>query len=309
MKITVKDLSADEAKEEADMVRFKVVALDLDGTLLGPDHEVSAKAVEYLTYIQNRGIHIVIATGRSASCVFDTIKKLNLDQADFPLVCSNGATGLKVSKCTTRQQVLFEEPVNKDLTKRTLALAQSLGLTVQYYLQNEIHVHTATYGHRHLVRRYSQLTGTRQIEVNNPNYESVMCQGLPLKLLVLCDEDKVDDVTLQLQHELGQEAHVIRGTPPFFVEVLNAQVCKGHGLRRLINSTMPSISPKQVVAFGDGDNDVEFLQWAGHGVAMKNARESLKQVADEVLNWTNAEDGVILKLQEMEQRGQLDFTK
>jgi len=51
------------------------------------------------------------------------------------------------------------------------------------------------------------------------------------------------------------------------------------------------------------------LQWAGHGVAMKNALESLKQMADEVLDWTNAEDGVISKLQEMEQREQLDFTK
>jgi hydroxymethylpyrimidine pyrophosphatase-like HAD family hydrolase len=330
--------------------KFRLVALDMDGTLLRPDHKISQYAIDYLNYLHQRGILIVIATGRSVSSVFDTISEINLEFthdndsslpttnapiiAGFPLVCSNGSCGLKVSSCGTLEKPLFYEPVTKDVTKKTIALANKLGLPVQYYLGKDIHVHTARYSHRNLVRRYSNLTGMQQKEVKDQLYENILDLGLPSKLLVLCEEERLDEVTATIQNELGHEAHIIRGTPPFFVEILHKSVCKGHGLRRLIealneeaaekesgapgssiNDTSQSNEPlqsshtpysmHQVVAFGDGDNDIEFLQFAGRGIAMKNARDSLKQVADEVICWTNAEDGVIQKLQQMEREGLL----
>lgn len=62
-----------------------------------------------------------------------------------------------------------------------------------------------------------------------------------------------------------------------------------------------------MLAFGDGDNDLEFLQLAGWGVAMKNAREVVKETADEVCEWSNDEDGVIRTLQQYELEGKLYF--
>ena len=82
-------------------------------------------------------------------------------------------------------------------------------------------------------------------------------------------------------------ANVIRGTPPFFVEILNTAVHKGHGLRQLCTSL--SIPLDEVLVFGDGDNDLEFLDMAGWGIAMKNARVNVKEQADEVTRWTNDE--------------------
>jgi len=86
---------------------------------------------------------------------------------------------------------------------------------------------------------------------------------------------------------LKDEAHVVRGSPPWFVEVLNPNVCKGNGLKQM--SKHLDIPPEEIIAFGDGDNDLEFLDYAGKGIAMKNARDNVKAAANEITEWTNAE--------------------
>ncbi|KAH8052276.1 phosphatase [Aureococcus anophagefferens] len=82
----------------------------------------------------------------------------------------------------------------------------------------------------------------------------------------------------------------IRGSPPFFVELLRGDVCKGNGLKRLCE--LRGIDAADAVAFGDGENDVEFVSFAGVGIAMKNGRDAVKAVADRVTSSTNGEDGV-----------------
>ena len=93
------------------------------------------------------------------------------------------------------------------------------------------------------------------------------------------------------------------GSPPFFVEVLHPDVHKGAGLERLCGAIGMPLS--DVAAFGDGDNDIEFLATAGVGVAMANARPPLKAVADVVLERSNDEDGVAHALRELERDGSL----
>jgi len=145
-------------------------------------------------------------------------------------------------------------------------------------------------------------------ERNAYGYQKAVELGPPSKLLILCDTSKLDEITSLVRTELNgtnnntitaencdaqqqqqkqQQAHVIRGAPPFFVEILHPTVHKGEGLRRLCQSL--SVPLEEVIAFGDGDNDLEFLQMAGWGVAMKNARGVLKEVADEVTEGSNDE--------------------
>ena len=80
---------------------------------------------------------------------------------------------------------------------------------------------------------------------------------------------------------------------------------KGAGLERLCRELL-AVPLSAVVAFGDGDNDVEFLTLAGRGIVMKNGRRVAKEVADEMTKYTNNEDGVVRTLLEMEQQGLLD---
>mmetsp|Transcript_46126 Transcript_46126/g.55541 ORF Transcript_46126/g.55541 Transcript_46126/m.55541 type:complete len:181 (-) Transcript_46126:121-663(-) len=172
-----------------------------------------------------------------------------------------------------------------------------MGHVVQYYKGTQIYEHSKTESHRKLIQRYADLTGINHVHCND-EYQSVLAESLPSKLLVLCDEDEVDEVTDQLNKAIGDEANIVRGSPPFFVEILHKEVCKGRGVERMCEAM--GVKLEEVVAFGDGDNDIEFIQVAGCGIAMKNARITVKDVADEVCEWSNAEDGVILKLQQME---------
>ena len=174
-----------------------------------------------------------------------------------------------------------------------------------------------------LTQRYGKLTGSTELycylneeyesdtngqkitavynEENAYGYQKAVELGPPSKLLILCETEKLDEITCLVRAELNgtssdddtqQKANVIRGTPPFFVEILDPTVHKGQGLSQLCTSL--SIPLEEVIAFGDGDNDLEFIQMAGWGVAMKNARGVVKENADEVAEWTNDEVSGVL---------------
>ena len=105
-------------------------------------------------------------------------------------------------------------------------------------------------------------------------YEEGLARALPTKMLETDDVDATLDTLLREGLPAGV-ASLVRGTPPFFVEVLHPSVSKGDGLRRLWLCL--DVPTEVVVAFGDGDNDIEFLQTAGLGVAMANARPTSRR--------------------------------
>ena len=368
--------------------KFRMVALDLDGTLLNSNHELSDATIAHLRRLNAKGFVVAIATGRSAACAAHIIEKLNLSpiqqtylvgngdsKEGFPLVCTNGARGLKIRKSQSDiggvachkaphrsntvpldstnnstnnednqtptnpflrrtliiNEELFHNPLSTSLTLQTLALANRLGCVTNYYHNHHIYAVVRNEEQMELTRRYGRLTGSIELycylndgsgengeqskavynEENAYGYQQAMELGPPSKLLILCNTQKLDEITNLVRKELNgscnnalsndnadgtqqqqQRANVIRGTPPFFVEVLSATVHKGHGLLQLCESL--SIPLEEVIAFGDGDNDLEFVQMAGWGVAMKNARDILKGVADEIAEWSN--DEVSLRL-------------
>ena len=381
--------------------KFRMVALDLDGTLLNSDHDISSTTIAYLRYLHSKKFIIAIATGRSAACAAHVIDKLDLLHYDddecgetvsstseraasgFPLVCTNGARGLKIvrksksdvglhnqhenmpeaatkhsphrsntlplpsensksSKESTNpflnqtlfiNEELFHNPLPISVTKQTLQLANKLNCVTNYYHNHHIYAVPRNNKQLELTRRYAKLTGSSELYCYLNNYEENGAElgddagvydqdnvygyqkalelGPPSKLLILCETDKLDEVTNivrselngggsssinasnsdeddeQCQQSTNAIANVIRGTPPFFVEILNPNVHKGHGLRQLCTSL--SIPLDEVLVFGDGDNDLEFLDMAGWGIAMKNARINVKEQADEITRWTNDE--------------------
>lgn len=365
--------------------RYRMAAFDLDGTLLNSNHQLSDRTVEYLRKLHSRGFIIAIATGRSAACAAHIIEKLDLapvSQTDagvssrpgFPLVCTNGARGLRIVKKahsdiigdasvhagpatmnrsntmptdvrsadeTPRNPLLretlvidvemFHDRLTEELTLKVLKLANDLGCMVNYYQGHYIYVAPRNERHLEAAERYKTLTGSDEFfvylndttkdlsaqsfnEANSWGYKEAVRKGLPSKIIIFCDSailDKVvDDCRVHLNgssdpcdQSYSYKAHIIRGAPPFFVEVLNPGVHKGRGLVRLCESL--DVPLEEVLAFGDGDNDAEFLTVAGCGFAMKNARDNVKELADYVTEWTNDEDGVIRTLQKLEETGKL----
>lgn len=321
--------------------KYRMVAFDLDGTLLGPTHQISKVAVNYLRDLHNKGFIISIATGRSPAAISEVIRRLNFEfpkphSKCFPIVSTNGAKGLHVhhdsfydddevlldeeSKgndldlkwennpmVNGKMQVteLFHQPVLTEVALKVLQLSKDIGCVTNYYVNHDVYAQATKPWHYNMTNKYTQLTGVKFTYCND-DYKEAMDIGLPSKLLVLCLPDDIDVVYEKVKKEIGQDAHVIRGSPPFFVEVLNKDVCKGNGLELLCQALGVGID--ECIAFGDGDNDIEFIEKAGLGIAMKNARDTLKVVSDEITELTNCDDGAIKTLQRLESEDKLIFT-
>ena len=168
--------------------------------------------------------------------------------------------------------------------------------------------------HFGLARKYYALTGKKSVVVKDDEFEQIMVEkGLPSKLLVLCRTDQQEAMIELFKKEFSQKEYLIKGKSPsivrgdrgWYMEILHPEVTKGHGLLRMCKHLAVPI--KQCIAFGDADNDYEFLYLAGRGFAMKNARKIAKHIADEVIKYSNDNDGVIRTLQRMEQDGELEF--
>jgi hydroxymethylpyrimidine pyrophosphatase-like HAD family hydrolase len=176
---------------------------------------------------------------------------------------------------------------------------------VQYYYGNTICANPTTPFHFQLIKRYTELTGS-PVQVSTDDFAPYLQQEqLPSKLLVLFPNEAGEEVLQSFRQDLGvtHQATIVRGSYGWFLEVLHPQVSKGHGFARMLDHLHIPIT--QSVAFGDADNDMEFLQMAGLGVAMLNAKPLVQDIADQVTEWTNDDDGVIRTLQAMEKEGLL----
>jgi len=309
-----------------------MVALDLDGTLLQSNHQLSEKQAEYLRTLYKSGLRICIATGRAAPSVYDIIKKLALPDPT-PVVCSNGARGFLLSYNNAAaisdhkkvQKELFYTPVSREAVTKTIQLAKKLGYFVQYYIGDGIYANPVTEDHRRMIKDYEILTDSR-IEIIDDDFDQFLGphkdDRLPSKLLVRCvkeefatchpsfvkllrstntDGDNNDDnkTTDRLAHIVA----AFNNDLDWFLEILHPAVTKGHGLHEMCRRL--DIPMNDVIAIGDGTNDIEFLQMSGLGIAMNNAHESLRKVATYTMEWTNNEHGVMKTLEDLKLKGKL----
>jgi Cof subfamily protein (haloacid dehalogenase superfamily) len=307
---------------------YTYAALDLDGTLLNSGHVLSDRTKETIRRLTaDQGFRVLIATGRAISTVYHHVLDLNLDNdIVLPVISSNGAQGrlcalnkvVSAVDGTIRDEIqstmLFSLSVPHSTVQMAIDQAQQLGLVVQYYVNDDIYANPTNdvSWQMELCHKYTVLTGSKTIYVDD-DFAVARQQGLPSKLLVLCPPDRQIEIMAQFGRAFQDtivppedRPHLVCGYLGWFMEILPPNVNKGSGLARMCAHL--NISLDDVVAFGDGDNDFEFIQQAGWGIVMKNCRPVVKDVADEVIDWTNDEDGVVRTLEAMEARNELTVT-
>jgi Cof subfamily protein (haloacid dehalogenase superfamily) len=285
---------------------YRMVALDLDGTLLNTNHKMADVQAEYLRQLHQQGVTVCIATGRSAPSVYESVKKLQIP-TPLPVVCSNGARGFLCDYKTMEKKELFNNPVPKAVVELAVQLVKEHGYALQYYYEDSIYCNPTTPQHREIMDLYMSLTGSH-VEAVTDDFASLLEQGnLPSKLLVLFDESQLKTAVPIFQTALDEKATIVLGAFDWFLEILNPQVTKGHGLANMCKAL--KIPLEECIAMGDGLNDVEFLEMAGLGVAMKNAKDSVKKRANITSEWTNDEHGVMKMLETLQDRMILDPAK
>ncbi|MGB3733299.1 Cof-type HAD-IIB family hydrolase [Microbacterium sp.] len=258
---------------------IRLIATDLDGTLLGADGMVSARTRAALEGARDAGILTIPVTARQPIGLRPVA-----EQAGFTgwALCGNGAYGMHL---TTGEQ-LFAEELSADVQHELAeALEQVLPDLVYASVRNGGDLFVAQTGYADL----SDVSDHKRAPETMGGVPRADVLAAPsLKLTIRHASVPIPEIyaTLQSLGLTGFEA-TLSGAP--FVEVMAAGVTKATGVAQVCARL--GIDSSEVLAFGDALNDLEMLRWAGHGVAVANALELVREGADEVAP-SNAEDGV-----------------
>ena len=264
-----------------DPKRVRAVAMDLDGTILGPSLELTPALVDAVAAAKRSGVEPIIATGRMLRSALPYARQLGITA---PLICYQGALIADVADGSW----LLHRPVPVALAKEVLRELRETGEHVNLYVDDELYV--AQVDEQALAyARHGRLTP-------HPVGDLVDWISEPTtKIVVVGEPARLDVLETQLHDRFGQRLFIAKSLP-HFLEVAEPEVSKGSGLRWVCRKL--GIDPARVISFGDGANDIELLQEAGLGVAVEDADPALLPHAAFTVPSVE-EDGVAAFLEEL----------
>lgn len=275
---------------------YSLVAIDLDGTLLNSSKQITENSIKTLRMLHENNVKIVLASGRMAEKMLGIYREV-LDICDSFVVGYNGAKCLYVKSHTDHEQV-FHLPVSNKLLEPLFKYCENLCL--MFYLNGSC-ITLEKHKDSELLSIFAKIT-------NNPTweyiqkYEDIILTGFTNALVITDDEELADSIFSDLRRIFACEsAHIVKTDcatndhHQFYVEILNPEANKGKALQKLCDQLR--IPREQVLVFGDGENDIEMFNFAGHGICMANACSKLKEVAKYISQYTNNDEGVHRELQ------------
>jgi Cof subfamily protein (haloacid dehalogenase superfamily) len=254
---------------------YKLIAIDLDDTLLGADHQISEPTKEVIKQAQERGIKVVIATGRMHASAKPYAQQLGLTG---PIITYNGALTKKVAS----GDVVEHKPVSLELTKEIAGYAQNNDLHLNLYLNDNLYFNQDSSEAKY----YQDLAGIKG-EVIREDLDQFIDQA-STKLIIIDEDDRVQEVLAELQSKYVDRLHITT-SKSVFVEIMNPEVNKGQAVANLAEKY--GYQASEVIAIGDSYNDQEMLEYAGLGVAVDNAWPEVKESADYITK-AHDEEGV-----------------
>lgn len=255
---------------------IRVVALDADGTLLTPEGLLHSSTRPEIERIAASGVVVIVATGKTAASVEAVRQDLGID--GNPVVANQGLVVRDGSGRIVHNTVLTREVVAE-----SQRFAAEFGLEVFGYVPDAVLCTEDSERSRWFGPRYDE--PVRLVDRLDPELN---------KLLLVVPVGSVgDDLRQAAVHRFADVAHVTQAVPES-LEILPIGTSKAAGVAVALDHL--GFDPSQLLAVGDGDNDREMLAAAAVGVAMGNATESLKEIADHVVA-SNADGGVAEALQ------------
>ncbi len=256
----------------------KLIVMDLDGTALNSSNEIPENLHNILSFLKdNRGYRIILASGRSVSSMKPIAEKLRLKA---PLITLNG--GVIIDPVS--DEIHFEKNLGKKIYSESIKILQDLSMNFVIFTSNVVYAESPSHI-TEILKKYTDNT----IEWID-NYHTVK---LPVKILFIPEsEEAVNSIKKHTQH---LDIDII-DSGFRFVEIVPKGVNKGAALKMV--SEKLGIGHRNIIAFGDNENDIEMLQYAGTGIAMGNAPDHVKAEADFVTD-TNDNDGVYKILEQI----------
>jgi HAD superfamily hydrolase (TIGR01484 family) len=265
-------------------VTFRLVALDLDGTLLRPDGSVSARTRDVLRQVRAQGVRLVFVTARPPRSVRVLVRPL---EAGGLAVCCNGALVYDLDRETVVARWPLVAAVARELVGALRAAAPGVCFAVEYDTGYACEAGYAAMA--------PGVIGPSGIAPATMDDALALCATPVAKLIARHPELGVEALLVLATGVVGERAQATHSGGPF-VEVSAAGVDKAAALAVLCAEL--GVQAASVVAFGDALNDLPLLRWAGHAVAVANAHPEVRAVADEVAP-SNQDDGVAVVLERL----------
>ncbi|MDA8337016.1 MAG: Cof-type HAD-IIB family hydrolase [Peptococcaceae bacterium] len=267
--------------------KIRLLAVDLDDSLLGSDLGVSPRNREALAVCKRAGVRVVLATGRMYRSAERIALELGLDD---PVIAYQGALvkwpGGPSGPPGGGPRVIQHLPLPLDLAREVIGRVAPYGYHINVYLDDTLHVAAPT----EEVRRYAALSGVGVRVVGD--LLSFLSED-PTKVLVIAAEEKLDALAFDLTPLVGGKLNITK-SKPHFLEFSHREASKGQALAKLAG--LFGVRREEVMAVGDSYNDLDMVEYAGIGVVMGNARPEIKSRAD-FITTANDCDGVALAVE------------
>ena len=258
-------------------MQYKMVILDLDDTLLLSNGKISEANKKALKLAQEKGVKVVLASGRPTFAMKNIAKELELEKYNGYMLSYNGSI---VTDCNTGN-ILYETSLTKEEVENLYKLS----------LEHECYIHT--YDGDTIITSHDNPYTYIESEITGMpiNVYEDFVSALPkrcVKAIMVQAPKHLQEVQEMLKSKMNDKM-TMAISKPYFLEFMNKEVDKGKSLLRLCQQI--DINIENTIAIGDSYNDLSLIKMAGFGVAMGNAVEEIKEIADYITE-NNENDGV-----------------
>jgi Cof subfamily protein (haloacid dehalogenase superfamily) len=254
---------------------YKLIALDIDGTLLNGKHRVTEGVKEAINKAREMGVKVILSSGRAYEGITGYINELDMKDLAISL---NGA----VVTDYTGKELIFSQHMDADVSRNIIKLAHKHGIYNVLFTGSEMLVEEIS--EKGLFFEEHDRVRLRQVGNFNEFYKSQPVS----KMLLIGENQELVKLRDEGKRLLGDNV-CLTFSLPYFLEAYSPLINKGIILEKV--AKYYGIEREEVIAMGDGENDISMIKYAGLGIAMGNAVQSVKDAAD-FITATNDEDGV-----------------
>tara|TARA_R110001583_G_scaffold22377_5_gene83971 strand:+ start:3806 stop:4618 length:813 start_codon:yes stop_codon:yes gene_type:complete len=263
---------------------IKLIALDMDGTLLNNDKCISERNFQAIQQAKQAGIKVVLASGRPLQGLQAHLENLGLTSDEDFVVSYNGSLVQRVAS----GDILHQTSLKGADAKAIYAVSQQLGVFIHAFSVKQgliTHQHNPWTDHE---AKLNHIIAT-EVDFNLLDDDEDI-----IKVMMVADEKDLTPAIKKLPKHLKEQYTVVQSAP-FFLECLHLSSNKGIAIEKL--SQLLNIEAQEVMCMGDAENDHAMLLFAGVAVAMENADPATKAISNYITK-SNTEDGVAIAIEE-----------
>lgn len=255
----------------------KILALDIDGTLVNSRKEMTQETVISLKRMMEAGHILILASGRPTGGMMRYSRELELEKFDGYILSYNGARVLKGS------EVIIEKPLPPQIPAQLYEYAGEHDAGIVTF-EGEYSI-SGFEPNKYVLRQAKNNLFDIKAVPNFPEYVNFPVY----KCMIMDDPEKIAEYEKELQEKYGDSLSVYR-SEDYFLEIMNAGINKADTLARIMK--IIGTGPENLICAGDGFNDISMIKYAGTGVAMGNAKDCVKAEADCIAPSCD-EDGIV----------------